>query len=163
VEVCRCLLDHGASLDLTAPRGSTALHIACGADRTGVVDLLLSRGADVSISASGATPLALACCLGHIASVRSLLRDGRSDMEARPEPPRGPTPVLTAAAGGFPGIMRLLLLEGADPVAGGDTVCFAALGNLLRAMPKCNLVFQVGSALISLWMRGLTYRPHHSG
>lgn len=144
VEVCRCLLEHGAALDLTNSHGATALYVACYNGRTEVVDLLNSRGADASIRTEDcrATPLDVACCYGHIAVVRSLLKDARSDLENRAE--LGLTPLMSATTAGYPGIVRLLLLEGADALATCDLGC-TAFGYALNRyyFPKCLFVLEV--------------------
>jgi uncharacterized protein len=79
-----------------------------------VVRLLLDRRADVQIQDSLlSTPLAIAACFGHVEVVRCLLAHGGSDLHARTW--HGASCLLMPAYKGYIGIVRLLLLGGADP------------------------------------------------
>jgi hypothetical protein len=70
-----------------------------------------------------------------------LLKDGRSDLEVRGA--IGFTPLVTAITSGFPGVVRLLLHEGADALT-TDDYDFPALGHALRPRyPKSLFLMRV--------------------
>jgi ankyrin repeat protein len=94
-------------------RGAGTL-VACRYGRLEVVRLLLDKGADVQIPNSRlSTPLITAACFGHIEVVRCLLAHGGSDLHARTL--HRASCLLMSAYRGYVGIVRLLLLGGADP------------------------------------------------
>jgi ankyrin repeat protein len=83
VAVVEALLDAGAPLD-ERERGLTPLMVTSLDGQTQVIELLLSRGADVNATvAPGRTPLMLAAKYGNPAAVRILLAHG-ANVNARP-------------------------------------------------------------------------------
>ena len=110
--------------------GSAALE-----GRRDVVDLMISRGADLDrADENGRTPLALASIGGDIGVVRALLASG-ADASARDR--CGWTPLHFAAATGRADIVDALADAGADPCARtgdtGDTVLSCAVKRSDRA------------------------------
>ena len=79
-ENVQCIIDAGASLEIRAAVGKTALHVASHRGRIGVVRSLLKAGADLHASAGGSntgwTPLIFAAQLGHTECVEMLLSAG---------------------------------------------------------------------------------------
>lgn len=112
-ETARLLLDRGASADAFGRYG-TALHMAADAGHAGMVELLLSHGADAEARLKdigdvldGGTPLHSAARGGSGDVVRVLL-DAGADIEARTDDKM--TPLMIAAAyGGGRGAMDALL------------------------------------------------------
>ncbi len=74
-EVTAVLCSHSCDVNLRC-RGETALSLAVAADRTGTVDLLLSRGADPNITGMGGTTLLHSCAeTGNSALAETLVVD----------------------------------------------------------------------------------------
>ena len=93
--------------------GWTPLMISAGEGHSGVVRILLDKGANVSIvSEKGSTALHLAARNGH-SEVTTLLVKAGSDMKAQ-TPSSGHTPLLLAAQNGHVGVMKALVKAGAD-------------------------------------------------
>ena len=99
--------------------GARALHYACmGRSTAAVVHLLERHRADSTLynHDTGETPLMIAAAHGPIATLRALLADGRSDVEAPRRGRRGgQTAILLAAKGRQWGAVEALLAHGADP------------------------------------------------
>lgn len=73
--VTAVLCSHSCDVNLRC-RGETALSLAVAADRTGTVDLLLSRGADPNITGMGGTTLLHSCAeTGNAVLAESLVVD----------------------------------------------------------------------------------------
>ena len=94
-------------------RHSTPLHFAAGYNRVGVVEFLLSKGADVHAKDKGGlVPLHNACSYGHYEVTELLVKHGASvnvcDLWRF-------TPLHEGAAKGKYEIVKLLLKHGADP------------------------------------------------
>ncbi len=94
-------------------RHSTPLHFAAGYNRVGVVEFLLSSGADVHAKDKGGlVPLHNACSYGHYEVTELLVKHGASvnvsDLWKF-------TPLHEASAKGKYEIVKLLLRHGADP------------------------------------------------
>ncbi|PVF90978.1 ankyrin, partial [Serendipita vermifera] len=71
------LLENRADADATGPQGLTALHYAASMGHLGIVQALISHGANVNFAKSGMdTPLQQAAMYGHHAVVRVLLQKG---------------------------------------------------------------------------------------
>jgi ankyrin repeat protein len=90
-----------------------------------LLSLLNHFKADVNArDGSGATPLALACRLGHSRVAEVLVCVGGADMGSR-ESDRGTTALHSAALGGHPDVVRMLLRRGADAAAEDEQGCDA--------------------------------------
>lgn len=84
VKIVQCLLDAGVSADTTMTGGyydyeASPLHMACRYGRSDLVQLLLSRGANVDIEVKGknsGTPLQRAANMGNLSILRLLLEAG---------------------------------------------------------------------------------------
>ncbi|KAI1862102.1 uncharacterized protein JN550_010567 [Neoarthrinium moseri] len=93
--------------------------------RPGVIESLLSSGADVTISDNVEnTPLHTACTRGNVEAVRMILshaRMSRTDSSVNKAGPRGQTPVIAATLNGYRDIVRDLIDGGANPEHQDDT------------------------------------------
>eukprot|EP00049_Salpingoeca_infusionum_P002710 m.59061 g.59061 ORF g.59061 m.59061 type:complete len:805 (+) comp11745_c0_seq2:377-2791(+) len=106
-------------IDINQPLASrqdcTPLHIAAGFGRLGVVEILISLGADGSCQdAKGFVALHNAAAFGHLDVVKALLRHKPSTIRARNC--HGDTPLHLAACSGHTDICFQLLRRGADPL-----------------------------------------------
>jgi ankyrin repeat protein len=111
VDAVRRLLDLGLPVDATDAQHCTALLRAAGGGHRALVDLLLARGADVSLAArTGATPLSAAVSMRQIGIAEALVQAG-APLEQRL--PGGVTPLMLAAALGQPDMVARLLSLGA--------------------------------------------------
>lgn len=76
-EMTEVLLGAGAEVDVTDNQGMSALLWAVYADQVELIDLLCSNKADVEkTSTDGESPLGMAIRLGHLASVKALIKQG---------------------------------------------------------------------------------------
>lgn len=72
-------LDNKTPVNGTDALGRSALHMACANGHAGIVHLLISAGADVTLAnAEGNVPLHWACLNGHVEIVKLLLEAGAS-------------------------------------------------------------------------------------
>jgi cytohesin len=135
LKVAAFLLDHGADVNAAAggerpnPFGRTALHHAAAFGNKAMVELLLSRGAEVNAKGDdGRTPLYLATERGFQAIVEVLLAN-KADVNVS-DKNTGITPLHLAAESGRVKIIQLLLAAGANPNAennqGRTPLSFAA-------------------------------------
>lgn len=114
--VIEALLDHGATIDLQAPDGLTALLAACAGARTtrdtSAIELLLARGADPNLAnREGNDPLMMCARHGLVEAVIALLRAGADPKRANRY---GTTALMQAARGHLVETVRMLLRAGAD-------------------------------------------------
>ncbi len=109
------LIAEGVNINSAGSSGETPLMEALGDDKAEILDLLLSHGIDVNLTATigelEMAPLELAISSGHEASVKKLLAHGakieREDM-------LGETVLFNAVRSGNAGITKLLIDHGAD-------------------------------------------------
>jgi ankyrin repeat protein len=110
------LLAAGAPVTAADDRGYSALSLAAGGGRIGIVRALLRAGA--TVRSDNSDPLWHAVHHGHGAVIRELLCAGA-------EP--GPEAMVAASRGGDVGIVRRLLAAGADPNGRGGEGTRSAL------------------------------------
>lgn len=104
-------LDTGLAADFRV-KGETLLMICAREDREELVDLLVSRGADVNAKSSkGHSAMSYSARYGHLAIVQYLLNHGA---EVNITNKNGWTPLLKAARGGHLDVVDYLLAHGAD-------------------------------------------------
>jgi ankyrin repeat protein len=114
-EALRALIKDGASVNVVAPDGSTALLWASHRDDVESVELLIGAGADVNAANElGATPLWAASTNGSAAVVERLLAAGANPNLALR---LGETPLMIASRAGNAAVVEMLLEKGADPNA----------------------------------------------
>jgi ankyrin repeat protein len=119
-------LDTSPPIDERSADGFTALHLAAFFGQPPVARLLLDRGADPNLWASGdlyVQPLHSAVAGGN-AEVAEMLIHGGADVNAAQR--LGYTPLMAAAQNGMAATVQLLLARGADPRARNDDVLTAA-------------------------------------
>lgn len=109
-------LQNFQSLDVDSQTDSnhdTALTLACAGGHDDLVQLLLSRGAQIEHrDKKGFTPLILAATAGHVTVVELLLNSG-ADIEAQSERTKD-TPLSLACSGGRYEVVELLLTRNAN-------------------------------------------------
>ncbi|KAJ5546611.1 proteasome regulatory particle subunit (Nas6) [Penicillium frequentans] len=114
--------------DVEDGSGWTSLMIAASLKEAAgdpIIDLLLRKGADVSIkSSSGQNALHFATSKANISTVRTLIANKCS---ARVKDIRGQLPLHRAAAVGSVPILKILLEEGKSPINATDGDGFTAL------------------------------------
>ena len=113
-------------IDERSADGFTALHLAAFFGRPDAVRLLLDRGADPNLWATGGLrvqPLHSAVAGGHEEVARMLVEAGAAIDTAQRD---GYTPLMGAAQNGLAGTVDLLLARGADPKAYNVDILTAA-------------------------------------
>lgn len=102
---------HPGQVTAVDERGSTPLHIAARQGRTGIIPLLLEKGASLEArTPSGFTPLFMALAEKQSETIRLLLDRGA---DANAQTKYQTTPLFTAVESGDAGTVRLLLDRGA--------------------------------------------------
>jgi ankyrin repeat protein len=102
----------------------TALLVAVSAGNPQIVQLLISRGANVNLAARGGierTPLQMAAEKGHLGIVQLLIENG-AEVNALPAMKGGATALQLAAIGGYIGVAEELLGQGASINAPGSDI-----------------------------------------
>jgi ankyrin repeat protein len=98
VDAVRLLLDAGVDVDAReSSRGETAMHFAAANDRTAVIQLLASYGADVAMTSKVVDLAKLSRDDGSVAGV---FRGNPAPAPSEPAPPTGTASAPAAAAGG---------------------------------------------------------------
>ncbi len=112
------LLADGFNPNSADDHGLTALMVAAGRGKLGLVKLLLSKGADVNTQnyagkwpMGGKTALMFAASEGHLATVNEILLAG-STLDTQDAD--GETALMKAASNGHFEVVKLLLSAGAD-------------------------------------------------
>ncbi|XP_048574268.1 ankyrin-1-like [Triticum urartu] len=154
LDIVRYLLDHDADPEKPGEHGATALHVAAGAGMCEMIEVLLSKGADVNSVSFCGTPLHAAIIGKHDAAVKTLLNhhaDCNKAMGIHYTPlvaaihicslkcvkllikagadvkGVGPlTPLIAAASDGLTDFYKPLLAAGADPDVRDDVRKFLA-------------------------------------
>jgi uncharacterized protein len=128
LEAVRKLVQLGLDLNGRDAQGCTALLRAAGGGHAGLVEWLLSQGADTALAArTGATALSAAVSAHQEAIVTRLIAAGAGVDQALPG---AITPLMIAAALGFDAIAQALLVRGADATFAdeqGNTALHAAV------------------------------------
>lgn len=111
-DIVDALIQFNATIDVRGQDALTPLHLAAAKGRASVTELLLREGADpAAVSASKqATPLYLACEMGHTRVVSRLLGANASVSAAAAD---GSTALHVAAREGHEGAIEMLLEHGA--------------------------------------------------
>ena len=108
------LAREAAEANATTENDVTALMLAARAGACGAVRALLAKGADATLrSRKGCTALGLAAEVGAVDCARLLIEEGRAEVDAAVGQ-RELTPLLQAAAGGYLGVVEMLLANGAQ-------------------------------------------------
>lgn len=88
------------------------LNAAASSGHCHLLEMMISRGADVNCrDENGQTPMTLACIGKHVSAVKLLIEKG-SDLNKRTN--KGPTPLMWTCSTGNKKIADLLLINGAD-------------------------------------------------
>jgi len=113
IEGVRSLIDQGADPNTQDKKGMTALLYAARGGHTEVAELLISKGADLTVAEPGAHLTALHFCAlrGHHDIAEALIAKG-ADMDA--EDKTGNNPLHLAAHSGHGDVAELLIMGGAD-------------------------------------------------
>lgn len=102
----------------------TALLVAVSVGNPQMIQLLISRGANLNLAATGGvdrTPLQMAAEKGHLAVVQLLIEKG-AEVNALPAMKEGGTALQLATIGGYIGIAEELLRQGASLNAPGSNI-----------------------------------------
>ena len=98
IKAGKLLMDKGADVNAKDAKGFTVLQFAAAGGHREVVKALIDRGAKVNLAA--------AACIGDLDQVRRLINEGINVNERGPS---GETPIIAAATGGNPEVVKLLL------------------------------------------------------
>ena len=107
------IVDEGANLDATLPRGETPIIVAALEGHAGVVEFLIARGADVQArNDRGFNALHAAAYRGHLAIVELLVANEMSVNDA--DNRFRATPLHLAAEDNRRNVAEFLIVQGAD-------------------------------------------------
>jgi len=116
LDIVKLLVEHGADLHRTTPRGGTAVVAAVNARQKPIVDFLLARGARLDLDAAPALPLLRNALAGGMTEIAGrILREKTIDYGAQDE--RGQTLLHAAARGPSASFARPLTEKGLSPDA----------------------------------------------
>jgi ankyrin repeat protein len=114
LDLARALVAAGANVDVVNEYGSTPLAEAAAVGNPAMISLLLAAGADVTrTNADGQTALMIVSRTNKLEAAALLIEAG-ADVN-RAETWRGQTPLMWAAAQSQPGMIGLLMANGAEP------------------------------------------------
>jgi len=140
----RRLVALGLPVDASDGKGASALLRACGSGHAAVVADLLAHGADPARAAdSGATCLSAAVSRRQLGVIATLLAHG---VAADQPLPGAITPLMVAAALGFPDVCRALLDAGAAPAATDQ-----AGNGVLHALAQHGFSAREASRVLACW------------
>jgi len=134
IKAVRAALAQKADVNVAAPDGMTALHVAVQNNDLAVVDALLAAGANSrAVTRYGIEPLSLAALNGNAAIAERLLKSGADANVAMPD---GQTPLMQVARNGNADAVKVLLAHGAkidavEKARGQNALMWAAVeGNV---------------------------------
>lgn len=115
-EVCKLLLESGATVETRDKRGWTALGYSAERGHANIVELLCKNGADTEVQmdtnqAKRDTALTIACYNGRLDVVKKLLNSGAAKEHRNSN---DYTPLSVAALNGHVDVVELLLRKGAE-------------------------------------------------
>ncbi|XP_012835989.1 PREDICTED: ankyrin-1-like [Erythranthe guttata] len=144
------LINRGADITIADRKGKTSLHYAAEQDNKELMQMLLSKGADIESNSVNGTPLQCAAASGNVESVRLLLGHGANPNLVSSI---SPSPLVSAIISQSYECFELLLKAGADPniISSGlrPLTCAIPIGeagflkSLLAAGANPNLVTSV--------------------
>jgi ankyrin repeat protein len=131
MSAAKLLVDNGANVNPESPAGWTPLSEAAGAGNKGMVEFLLSKGANINAldGREGFAPLHYAVSHGFKTLAETLVAHG-ADVDVRGR--EGDRPLHLAARNGYTALAKVLLAHKADvnaPGKGGETPLFRAIQN----------------------------------
>ncbi|KAL9168773.1 hypothetical protein ABFS82_04G036900 [Erythranthe guttata] len=147
ISTAKYLINRGADITIANSKGMTPLHYAAEQGNEELMEILLSKGADIESNSVNGTPLQYAASLENLDSVRLLLEHG-----ANPNPVSllSPSPLFYAIYSPSHEFLELLLKAGANPnmnsCGASPLSCAAMIGvprvvtSLLAAGANPNLV-----------------------
>jgi len=107
VDVVKVLLQHKANVDLANSDGATPLVMASQNGHVEVVQAVLAENATVDLLVGWGTALARASALGHLKVAKTLVKEGKADVDLPLDD--GMTPALWAAFRGHRKMLKYLL------------------------------------------------------
>lgn len=111
LDLVKLILDAGADINQKNYLGITALHASILERRLEVFHYLRAKGAQLTVSSKGLTPIMLASAAGSNELVEILLKENEDINKAQPD---GWTPLMHAAFFGRLETVKLLITRGAD-------------------------------------------------
>jgi ankyrin repeat protein len=118
IEMVKEAIANGANVNTFNINIISPLHYAVSSSQNGIVDLLISKGADVNFMADvggnrGFSPLIVAIRVDNVEGVRILLANG-ADINAKDGNTNGESPLFYSLNSGNIEITKMLIDEGAD-------------------------------------------------
>lgn len=143
----RTLVEQGSDVNAKDSQGVTPLHYAAQMGHIEIMEILISRGADVNVSTSkdGAAPIHLASANGQLEAVRLLTKHGANVNKANNY---RATPLHFAADHGYAAIVSLLIDHGASVNAKASNGRTAMKAALAKGYPDVMEVLRIGGAVL---------------